>query len=81
MKKQIKQPKSIKNKMIIPLAFNQIDFDWEIYLVTRPFWQKSLKSFIFRSKFEYWIDPMIKWYISRFILRFSLTIPGTVIEF
>ena len=29
MKKQIKRPKSIKNKMINPLEFHQIDFDWE----------------------------------------------------
>ena len=28
MKKQIKRAKSIKNKIIIPLAFHQIEFDW-----------------------------------------------------
>ena len=28
MKKQIKRPKSIKNKMINSLKFHQIDFDW-----------------------------------------------------
>jgi hypothetical protein len=30
MKNQIKLPISIKKKMIIPLAFHQTDFDWEI---------------------------------------------------
>ena len=28
MKNQIKSPDFIKNKMKIPLAFHQIDFDW-----------------------------------------------------
>ena len=28
MKKQIKRPKTIKNKIINPLEFHQIDFDW-----------------------------------------------------
>ena len=28
MKKQIKRPNSIKKKMLIPLEFDQKDFDW-----------------------------------------------------
>ncbi len=28
IKKEIKRPNSVKNKMTIPLAFDQIYFDW-----------------------------------------------------
>ena len=67
MKNQIKRPKSIKNKMIIPLAFHLIDFDWvcfhpidlnEIFLP-----EKAVRN----GKSRFWcLEKFFETYISEF---------------
>ena len=38
MKNQIKCLNSIKNKMIIPLEFHQVDFGWDVFLSSVETW-------------------------------------------
>ena len=45
MKKQVMRPKSIKNKMIILLAFHQIDFDWVVKLSPECGEKKNFRIF------------------------------------